>query len=145
MAITQAASAQVPAIAALAKQLWDHHEQEELQAEFEHLIKDSDCAVFLYTSGGHAVAFAQVQLRRDYVQGTSTSPVGYLEGIFVEPAHRKQGIATQLVRACQDWARAQGCREFASDCPMSNQDSYRFHLALGFVEAGRIICFQKTL
>ena len=51
----------------------------------------------------------------------------------------------ELLAACQAWAAAQGCREFASDCELTNQESYRFHLATGFGEAGRIICFVKEL
>ena len=33
----------------------------------------------------------------------------------------------------------------ASDCELSNEGSLRFHLATGFQEAGRIICFIKQL
>ena len=40
-----------------------------------------------------AVGFAQVQLRRDYVGGNHLSPVGYLEGIYVEETYRRRGIA----------------------------------------------------
>ena len=95
--------------------------------------------------GERPAGFAQCQLRYDYVEGTETSPVGYLEGVFVDPAYRKQGHGRALVAACEDWARKQGCREFASDCELSNTQSLAFHLASGFREAGRIICFTKPL
>jgi aminoglycoside 6'-N-acetyltransferase I len=71
--------------------------------------------------------------------------VGYLEGIFVAEDRRHQGIAKALLAACEGWARDQGCAEFASDCELSNVDSLRFHLALGFGEANRIICFTKKI
>lgn len=38
-----------------------------------------------------------------------------------------------------------GCREFASDCELTNEESLRFHLGTGFTEANRIICFTKPL
>ena len=91
------------------------------------------------------VGFAQCQLRHDYVEGTASSPVGYLEGIFVAPAYQKQGIARALLASCEKWAKEQGCVEFASDCELSNTNSLRFHLSMGFEEANRIICFTKTL
>ena len=91
------------------------------------------------------MGFAQCQLRRDYVEGCDTTPVGYLEGVFVEEPHRRRGAARALVDACQDWARQQGCREFASDCELDNTGSLRFHLGVGFEEANRIICFTKRL
>ena len=92
-----------------------------------------------------AIGFAQCQLRRDYVEGCSTSPVGFLEGIYVEPSARRLGVAQALLRACEDWARNAGCTEFASDCELPNTDSLAFHLRLGFTEANRIICFIKKL
>lgn len=42
------------------------------------------------------------------VEGTSTNPVGYLEGIFVKKAYRKNGIAKELLNACLKWAKEQG-------------------------------------
>lgn len=91
------------------------------------------------------VGFAQCSLRHDYVEGCSHSPVGYLEGIFVLPQYRHRGISRQLLSSCESWAKQQGCLEFASDCELTNVDSLHFHLACGFQEANRIICFQKEL
>ena len=113
--------------------------------EFESLLAREDAAVFLYREQGDAVGFAQCQLRRDYVEGTETSPVGYLEGIFVREDARRQGVARQLLSACESWAKAQGCAEFASDCELSNAESQRFHRAVGFEEANRIVAYVKKL
>ena len=132
-------------VAALAQQLWPHHEAAQLQEEFEPLLEDANAAVFLAFSDDMPVGFAQCQLRHDYVEGTASSPVGYLEGIFVTPAYQKQGIARALLASCEKWAKEQGCVEFASDCELSNTNSLRFHLSMGFEEANRIICFTKKL
>ena len=132
-------------VAALAQQLWPHHEAAQLLEEFEPLLQDANAAVFLAFSDDMPVGFAQCQLRHDYVEGTASSPVGYLEGIFVAPAYQKQGIARALLASCEKWAKEQGCVEFASDCELSNTNSLRFHLSMGFEEANRIICFTKKL
>ena len=132
-------------VAALAQKLWPSHTRAELEREFDALLADGQAAVFLHYAGENAVAFAQCQLRHDYVEGTSGSPVGYLEGIFVDAAYRNRGIASSLLRCCEVWAREQGCAEFASDCELENGDSLAFHLRAGFVEANRIICFTKRL
>ena len=84
-------------------------------------------------------------LRFDYVEGTDSSPVGYLEGIFVLEEYKKRGYAKELLGECQNWAKDQGCLEFASDCELDNEDSLKFHLKMGFAEANRIICFTKRL
>ena len=133
------------ALAKLACQLWPHHALEEMAEELMQIIQQDDAAFILAYEGGNAVGFAQCQLRYDYVEGTESSPVGYLEGIYVADGCRKQGIAGKLLTACENWAKAQGCAEFASDCELDNQQSLQFHLRAGFAEANRIICFTKKL
>ena len=142
--VEKAEASDLSAVAELAARMWDHPTAE-LAAEFAELLGDPEAALFTAKQGGEPVAFAQCQLRHDDVEGTETSPVGYLEGIFVDEAHRKRGVAAALLRACEAWAKEQGCAEFASDCELDNTDSLRFHLAAGFEEANRIICFTKRL
>ena len=132
-------------VAGLAIQMWEDNVLEELAAEFAELMKSPEAVVFLGEVGGQAIGFAQCQLRRDYVEGTESSPVGYLEGIYVEAAFRQRGAAKALLTACEAWAKDRGCREFASDCELGNAESLRFHLGVGFREANRIICFTKKI
>jgi len=94
---------------------------------------------------GRVVGFAEAALRHDYVNGTSTSPVVFLEGIYVSPYHRGRGAAAALVEAIADWGRAQGCTEFASDALLDDVDSHAFHRAVGFAEQERVVCFSKPL
>ena len=135
----------LPILAELACQLWPDHTVEEMQAEFAEIIARPDAAFFLAYAEETAVGFAQCQLRHDYVEGTECSPVGYLEGIYVADAYRKQGMAKDLLANCESWARTKGCTEFASDCELDNVQSLQFHLNVGFEEANRIICFTKKI
>lgn len=132
-------------ISDLAALLWDHHSVDGLAAEFSETLSQEDAQVFLKYENDTPVGFAQCQLRRDYVEGTETTPVGYLEGIFVLEGHRRRGYARELLDACEAWAKDRSCKEFASDCELDNQDSFRFHMAMNFAEANRIICFTKKL
>lgn len=132
------------AVARLAGMMWSHSAPE-LEAEFEDLLVNPEAAIFLCCEDGKYIGFAQCQLRRDYVEGTETSPVGYLEGFYVMDEYRHRGYGRMLVRACENWAREKGCREFASDCELDNHISLKFHLHSGFREANRIICFVKEL
>ena len=141
----QADPALAPQAAALAEALWPGHAPGELTEEFIALCAQKDAAVFLAYADDLPCGFAQCGLRQDYVEGTSSSPVGYLEGVYVLPEQRNRGIARLLVAQCEDWARKKGCSEFASDCELTNTQSLAFHLHTGFTEANRIICFTKTL
>ena len=58
---------------------------------------------------------------------------------------RAEPADAELLSTCEAWAKQQGCREFASDCELGNGESLRFHLAMGFREANRVICFTKEL
>lgn len=133
------------ALAELALLLWEGHTAEELTEEFSQLLNNDECAIFLLADDNKKVGFAQVQLRHDYVEGTDSSPVGYLEGIFVREEYRGQRYAKELLKKCEAWAKEMGCTEFASDCELTNDTSLAFHLKVGFAEANRIICFTKQL
>ena len=133
------------ALSQLAILLWPDHAFEEMKQEIEALLSNPHAAFFLDFDQDVPVGFAQCQLRHDYVEGTSSSPVGYLEGVFVLESHRKKGVGTRLLQHCEQWARDNGCVEFASDCEITNMGSYAFHMKFGFQEANRIICFRKNL
>ena len=133
------------AVAGLAQKLWPGHSISELKEEFAFLLAGQEVVLVLALDGGSPIGFAQCQLRHDYVEGTSGGPVAYLEGIFVERAYRGLGVARELLRRCEAWGRAQGCREMASDCTLDNTASEQFHRHTGFEEANRLICFVKPL
>ncbi|WP_017795362.1 aminoglycoside 6'-N-acetyltransferase [Oceanobacillus kimchii] len=131
--------------AVFACKLWPSQTVNEFEKEMELLIKDDHAAVLLAYQNNEAIGFAQCQIRFDYVEGTNSSPVGYLEGLYVLESYRKSGIARELVKECERWAKRKGCSEFASDCELGNEQSLAMHLRLGFTEANRIICFRKDI
>lgn len=132
-------------LASLAVMLWPHNELKSLEKDFLEYISENKGAIFLAFKNEVPIGFAQASLRHDYVEGTKSSPVGYMEGIFVKEDFRKIGIARNLLESCESWARKKGCSEFASDCELTNRESLDFHLNLGFEEANRIICFKKKI
>ena len=143
--IYKAQIADAAIVAELAAKVWTSATVDILVEEFKEFLVSEDSATYLYIINDAPIGFAQCQLRRDYVEGTETSPVGYLEGVYVEPDYRKKGYAKALVATCEDWARHKGCSEFASDCELHNTESLAFHLHSGFTEANRIVCFTKKL
>lgn len=143
--IRQASKEDAGILAKMAVKIWDNNSADDLVKEFCEMTDDPNSICFIKYSDNLPVAFANASLRYDYVEGTESTPVGYLEGIFVEKGYRKQNIAKELVKTCESWAKDMGCKEFASDCELSNLDSLAFHLAIGFNEANRIICFKKDI
>lgn len=144
MTIRKALPADSIILAHLACRMWEH-EPTELEAEFKALTDSPEAACFLAFDNENAIGFAQCQLRHDYVEGCETSPVGFLEGIYVDEGCRLSGVGRQLLAACEAWARSVGCTEFASDCELDNSISLAWHMKNGFAEMGRTIWFAKKL
>lgn len=132
-------------LAKMAAAMWNNHTVDELTAEYTDLLKRENAAAFIIYENREPIGFAQCGLRCDYVEGTRTSPVGYLEGIYVKDSCRRKGYASRLLKECERWAKAKGCIEFASDCEADNEESKMFHVSSGFHIANKIICFAKKL
>lgn len=97
-----------------------------------------------FDDAGHALGFVELAIR-SWAEGCYAGPAAYLEGWFVEESARRTGVGAALVKASEEWARAQGCTEFASDAEPDNEVSLSAHKALGFEEVGRAVCFRKAL
>jgi aminoglycoside 6'-N-acetyltransferase I len=134
--------------ALLRQALWPAESAHELTAEAEAFFTRGDTllrAVLLVETGDGALAgFAELSLR-PYAEDCKTTPVAFLEGWYVISSARRQGAGRALVAAAEEWAREQGCREFASDTELDNTESAAAHRALGFDDAGAIRCFRKNL
>lgn len=98
-----------------------------------------------FADGGHAIGFAEATIRGDHVNGTETSPVGFLEGWYVEPASRSLGVGRALVDAVEQWVLCRGCTELASDTWLDRVESQSAHVACGFEETERVVYFRKRL
>ena len=127
--------------------LWPKSGLAHLRGEAEAMLASGKpiIAVLARVDDGEAVGFAEAGLRHDHVNGCQTSPVAFLEGIYVVPAWRRQGVARRLCAAVEDWSIRQGCSELGSDANLANEVSHQLHQALGFQETQRVVFFRKLL
>lgn len=143
--IRLAAEKDLPAIAKLAAMLWPEEDENILLTGFEEIYQLPDHALFIDERENDMIGFIELSLRKDYVEGTSSSPVAYIEAIFVKEKYRKQRIGLVLVQQAEQWAREKGCSELASDTEIKNIASQSFHKQCGFEEANRIVAFVKSV
>ncbi len=126
--------------------LWPGDSVEHHRAELALFRSNENGIAFVAIDAeDHIIGFAEATLRHDYVNGCETSPVLFLEGIYVRPENRREGVAQALCQAVAAWGRDAGCAEFASDALIDNLASHAFHAALGFVETRRVVYFRKLL
>ncbi|MBI2754313.1 MAG: GNAT family N-acetyltransferase [Betaproteobacteria bacterium] len=145
--IERCASVEQPGWLPLRQALWPHCRLEEHLSEMSSFVASPErYAQFVaYSSSSQPVGFVEASVRTDHVNGTKSSPVAFLEGIYVVPDARRKGIAAALVAAVSDWAIRVGCRELASDAMLENQASHAVHRALGFQETERVVFFRMVL
>lgn len=128
--------------------LWPDSKREDLESEAEHLLAECSYRTLVLiaeTSLQGICGFAEASLRFEYVNGCDTSPVGFLEGIFVSPEVRRVGVGKQLISEVKNWVKEKGCAELASDSYIDNLASLEFHQATGFVETERTVFFRQSL
>jgi len=123
--------------------LWPDQTEADLRA---WLARGASAAVLVAerANGAELCGFIEVG-EREFAEGCDSSPVGYIEGWWVDPDARRRGVGRGLVRAAEAWCRARGLKELASDAEIENEVSLRAHGACGFEEAGRIVVLRKEL
>jgi aminoglycoside 6'-N-acetyltransferase I len=127
--------------------LFESSTKKELEDEMELFLSIPDkYSQFIYISeNNEPVALVEGAIRTDYVNGTKVSPVVFLEGIYVQPDFRLQGIAKKLTDKIIEWGSSKGIKEMASDALLNNLDSHATHKALGFQETERVVYFKREI
>lgn len=120
--------------------LWDH------DAETRTYFETSREApiVFVAEVDSRVVGFLELDYRK-YAPGCASSPVPFVEGWYVEPALQGRGIGRALIEAAEVRARAAGHHEMASDAELENTDGIAAHVAVGYTEVERVVCFRRSL
>ncbi|EBA06314.1 aminoglycoside 6'-N-acetyltransferase [Sagittula stellata] len=146
MSVRTATESDLEAWVALRLLLWPDTSPDTHRAEAAAVLAAPEATAFLEKAeDGSMRAFAEAALRHDHVNGCETSPVAFLEGIFVRAEDRGRGHGARLLAAVRDWARGRGCAELASDAHLSNVGSRAFHAALGFDETEHVVFFRMPL
>ena len=150
--VRQAHPDDAPQIAIMCELLWPDAPAAEHRVEIEQMLRTGRCGTLpgaIFVSYGSEsddlTGFLQVGLRSHADGCDPEHAVGFIEGWFVYEGFRNQSIGKALSAAAEDWARAQGCVEMASDALIDNDVSFRAHQALGYEVVDRCIHFRKPL
>ena len=119
-------------LAELAIQMWSNHAVSELEADFAEIVNSNEAVCFIKYVDDVPVGFARCQLRHDYVEGTHSSPVGYLEGIFVVPEYQHKGYAKELLLECELWAKENKIEVILLNSGLPREDAHAFYESQGY-------------
>lgn len=125
--------------------LWPFGTADSLSEHMDGLLADPLTPVFVVARpAGGLGGFLEAGTRK-YAEGSESSPVGYIEGWYVDEDLRGRGTGKALVQAAEDWARSEGLSEMGSDTWLDNEVSIQAHLKMGYEEAERLVHFIKKL
>lgn len=127
--------------------LWPDSDPEELREEMPAYVEGGDRRIYALVAdrGGDRLGALMELSLRGQAEGCFSSPVGYIEALYVDEDLRREGLATRMFEQACKWFRQMGCAEVASDCVLENEAGVSFHEALGFEEVGRLVHFVYTL
>lgn len=148
--IRPATMADRSALAAMFFGLWPNASREDHDAELARILAGDPVAtlpleILVAEDEGKVVGFCEVDLRSHADGCDPARPVAYVEGWYVAPERRGQGVGRALIAAAEEWGRAHGCTEIASDTWIENDVSQRAHAALGFEVVDRCVHYRKPL
>jgi aminoglycoside 6'-N-acetyltransferase I len=145
MKVRKMAETDKPRWLELRRALWPECPAARHSLEMDQLRHSDGVVLLAEDLDGQVVGFAELSIRRDHVEGTSSTPVPYLEGWYVIPSRRRQGIGRALIESAEGWALEAGFWEMASDAESDNHDGIRAHWDSGFHEVGRSVHFVRPL
>lgn len=125
--------------------LFKDYPADETEFELKRIADNPKYKTFMAMSGGSPIGFVTVSIRNDYVEGSKTSPVGYVEAIYVDSHYRKQGLAKLLFQKGEQWTKQQGCSEIGSDTWDWNTAAHDFHQKLGFRKEDVLVHYIKKI
>ena len=125
--------------------LWPEETNASHREEMDEYLRENTAVAYVAARlSGDLAGFVEATIR-PHVDACDTSPVGYVEGWYVDADVRRRGVGRRLVRTAERWARERGCTEMGSDCLLDNEVSLRAHLAIGYEERERLIHFRRWL
>jgi aminoglycoside 6'-N-acetyltransferase I len=141
--------ADVEAWSAMRALLWTDADAEELTRECHDFVRGVEVpsigTVFVAKDERAApVGFLELAVRA-FSDGCESMPVPHIEAWYVRPEGRRKGFGRALMAAAEDWARARGFTEIASDTEVDNEVSLRAHERCGYAEVERLIKLRKPL
>lgn len=125
--------------------LWDRLSLDEHVGDIERMLKSKKRSGYIaILAGNQPIGFAEICIR-EYANGCTEQPVPFLEGVWVDPKHRRQGAGRALIEKITDDLVAEGFHELCSDAGIKNRRSHQAHGNLGFHETDRVVYFRKPL
>ncbi|MDE9365998.1 GNAT family N-acetyltransferase [Luteipulveratus sp. YIM 133132] len=96
-------------------------------------LRRQDVRIYVAAVGGEQVGF--VVVTHSPLSGLSEDTAAWIDQIWVQPAHRRTGIAQELLRMVARYAEFAGANQLISCVPTQEKETNRYFARLGFTPA----------
>ena len=146
MIVRRATDADIPAWARMLDRLHDDLSAAEFEDELQRFtrLEQPYVGFIALAEDGEPIGLIDARVR-NYAEGAPNLRAAYVEDLWVEPEHRRSGVAGALLAAVEEWARSEGFDWLGSDTTPDNELSQQWHKRMGFDEIERLIVFGKRL
>lgn len=107
---------------------------------FRKILKSKSHFAWVAIADKQIVGYMDVVIRHYYFAFDFTARI---ETAIVDENYRRQGIATKLIKACEEQAKKEGCKIIELDSAMHRKKAHKFYKANGFTKRGFL--FWKKL
>ena len=126
--------------------MWPLVSDKQHNREIDALFVDTDrLRSFVCLILDVVVGFIEVSVREEVAGDDHSGKVGFLEGWYVLPKYRQQGIGARLLKTAEEWVQNNGCNVLKSDSCVGNTLGWRVHTKMGFEETERVVNYEKAL
>lgn len=137
----EAAPEQIEAWTDLRHALWPDHERTEIRAEADRILESSDQTCFLASRpDGEVIGFIECALYMG-----PKGPYAHVEGWYVKPEHRRQGIGRELMSQVEQWSLHRSICILTSDTESKYPLSPGAHARSGFRQLHQLTIFIHDL
>ena len=143
--IIRASNENLNQLTELALALWPNNEKDLIKSDLVYIIGHLNNRVLLAKSDEEYIGFIHMSIRSGFVEGADTTPVGYIEGVYVKPDYRRKGVAKELYHAGLEWLKSEKCSQIGADIGINDNMCPDFYIGMGYKEANRIICYINNI
>ena len=127
------------------KDVYDSLSDEFHEIEMEKIFKSIDWSCYFLTDEDNQIIGLVELSSRNVVDGCLSSPVAYIEGLYIKEKHRGKGAGKETMNAIHHWCKQKGFTELAADTELTNLNAQKYFNAIGFKETYRVVEFYTKV
>lgn len=131
-------------VARLMCELWNESDVDAFCSYLKGCLRH-DYTVLVAYIDNEPVGYMELNITISYEEKVSPFPVMFICGLYVSPCFRRNGVASELIKEAENYAREKYCTRLASDYFDYNTASANLHKKMGFQITSRRVNVIKDV